>query len=323
MFIAFYRRVPDPERLNEMVGKFKVLSKKDGKKMETKKSRSRILFIAFILCIMFSAPANAAYKIGVLAKRGAPMCMKEWGATAAYLSDKLGEKFSVIPLKFTAVEPALKSGMIDFLLANPAFYVNMQKKYGIHAIATMINSRGGKALKQFGGVLFVRKDSPIKELSQVKGKKFMCVKYSSFGGGNMAWRLLEENGIHPKTDFAAILEGKKHDNVVLAVQNGTADVGTVRSDTLERMQEEGKIKMSDFRIIHQISDGFPFVHSTRLYPEWPMAANKNVPAGFGQKVAAALIDMPEGSMAAKNAKIIGWTEPLDYTPVAECLKKIK
>jgi two-component system sensor histidine kinase TtrS len=287
------------------------------------KEKFWIFGVALLFGIVFSMPAHADYKIGVLAKRGAPMCMKEWGATGAYLSEKLGEKFSIIPLKFTAVEPALKSGMIDFLLANPAFYVNMKKKYGVHAIATMINSRGGKALKQFGGVLFVRKDSNIKELSQVKGKKFMCVKYSSFGGGNMAWRLLEENGIHPKIDFAAILEGKKHDNVVLAVQNGTADVGTVRSDTLERMQEESKIKMSDFSIIHQIKDNFPFVHSTRLYPEWPMAANKNIPDGLGHKVAAALINMPKDSTAAKNAKIIGWTEPLDYAPVAECLKMIK
>jgi len=286
-------------------------------------NRLGILWVSLLCCFAFSMPAHAGYKIGVLAKRGAPMCMKEWGATGAYLSEKLGEKFNIIPLKFTAIEPAIKSGKIDFLLANPAFYVTMQKKYGIHAIATMINSRGGKALKQFGGVLFVRKDNGIKELSQVKGRKFMCVKYSSFGGGNMVWRLLVENGIHPKTDFASVLEGKKHDNVVLAVQNGTVDVGTVRSDTLERMQEEGKIKISDFRIIHPIKDDFPFVHSTRLYPEWPMAASKNTPAGIADKVAAALIDMPKDSMAARSCKIVGWTQPLDYAPVAQCLKTIK
>jgi two-component system, LuxR family, sensor histidine kinase TtrS len=287
------------------------------------KEKLRIFGVSIIFGIVFSMPAHAGYKIGVLAKRGAPMCMKEWGATGAYLSQALGEKFNIIPLKFTAIEPAIKSGKIDFLLANPAFYVTMQKKYGIHAISTMVNSRGGKALKEFGGVLFVRKDSDIKELSQVKGKKFMCVKYSSFGGGNMVWRLLVENGIHPKTDFSAVLEGKKHDNVVLAVQNGTADVGTVRSDTLERMQEEGKIKMSDFRIIHQVKDDFPFVHSTRLYPEWPMAAAKTTPAGLDNKVAAALKNMPEDSTAAKTAKIVGWTDPLDYAPVAQCLTSIK
>ncbi|BBO81365.1 hypothetical protein DSCO28_19310 [Desulfosarcina ovata subsp. sediminis] len=33
---------------------------------------------------------------------------------------------------------------------------------------------------------------------------------------------------------------------------GKADVGTVRSDTLERMEAEGKIKISDFRIINPV-----------------------------------------------------------------------
>ena len=139
----------------------------------------------------------------------------------------------------------------------------------------------------------------------------------------MAQRLLLENGIDPRKDCAAFIEGETHDNVVLAVKNGTVDVGTVRSDTLERMQDEGKIKMRDFRIIHQIRDDFPFVHSTRLYPEWPMAACAKTDKGLAQKVTDALIAMPSDAQAAKSAKIVGWTKPLDYESVRECLKTIK
>ena len=277
--------------------------------------------IAAMICLTGSV--SAEYKIGVLAKRGAPKALKDWGATAAYLTEKTGEKFTIIPLKFTAIEPMVKAGKIDFMLANSAFYVEMEKKYGVRAIATLINSRKGKALKEFGGVLFSKNDSGINDISQIKGKTFMCVKYSSFGGGHMAWRLLLENGIDPKTDTANFLEGKKHDNVVLAVKNGTVDVGTVRSDTLERMQDEGKIKLSDFKIIHQINDDFPFVHSTRLYPEWPMATLKGTDDAMAKKVAAALISLPADSNAAKSAKIVGWNAPLDYGPVKECLTKIK
>jgi two-component system sensor histidine kinase TtrS len=291
--------------------------------MKKLKLKLWVILGIFLFSVTFSGPLHAGYKIGILAKRGAPKCMKKWGATGAYLNEKTGEKFTIIPLKFTAIEPAVKSGKIDFLLANSAFYVTMKKKHGVKAIATMINAREGKALKQFGGVLFARSDSTIAKLSDIRGKKFMCVKYSSFGGGHMAWRLLVENGINPKTDCDSFIEGKKHDNVVLAVKNGTADVGTVRSDTLERMQEEGKIKISEFKIIHQIKDDFPFVHSTRLYPEWPMAACKNTPDELSKKVANALKKMSKESVAAKNAKIVGWIEPMDYEPVTKCLKTIK
>jgi len=282
-----------------------------------------MMVMAVFFCISFCAYAAADHKIGVLAKRGAPKCMKKWGATAAYLSEKLGTKFTIIPLKFVAIEPAINSGKIDFLLANSAFFVEMEKKYGISPIATLINSRKGKALDKFGGVIFVLSGSSVQDLAGVKGKKFMCVKRSSFGGAHMAWRLLMENGIDPEKDCAAFVEGKKHDNVVLAVKNNAVDVGTVRSDTLERMEDEGKIKMSDFRIIHQVKDDFPFVHSTTLYPEWPMAACANTDKGLAQKVASALTGMSKDSVAAKSAKIVGWSKPADYTEVKECLKAIK
>lgn len=281
--------------------------------------------ITLIVCLVFcfTGTALGEYKIGILAKRGAPKCMKKWGATCSYLSDKTGEKFRAIPLKFAAIEPAVQSGKIDFILANSAFYVEMEKKYGVRAIATMINSRKGQALKEFGGVLFVRSDSTIKELPHIKGKKFMCVKYSSFGGGHMVWRLLMENSINPVSDCAVFLEGQKHDNVVLAVLNGAVDVGTVRSDTLERMQDEGKIQMNDFRIIRQVKDSFPFVHSTRLYPEWPLAACKSTDSEIAKRVANELIALSMNSRAAKSAKIAGWAPPLNYRPVTECLQTIR
>jgi ABC-type phosphate/phosphonate transport system substrate-binding protein len=199
----------------------------------------------------------------------------------------------------------------------------MEKKYGAKALATLINLREGKALNEFGAVILVRADSPIKTLADIKGKKFMCVKYSGFGGYHMAWRLLLDNGIDPSKDFEVVAEGRKHDTVVMAVKSGVMDAGTVRTDTLERMVAEGKIKMDEFRIIHPIKDDFPHVRSTRLYPEWPMAVLKHVDADKAKKVGDALQALPKDHQAAKDAKIVGWSAPVDYGPVRDCLKTIK
>ena len=92
---------------------------------------------------------------------------------------------------------------------------------------------------------------------------------------------------------------------------------------MERMAAEGKIKMEDFRIINQVNDGFPFVHSTRLYPEWPMAVLPKTDAAVADKVRKALVALTSDSPASKAAKAVGWTEPLDYGPVRDCLKAIK
>lgn len=280
-----------------------------------------ILVFAF-LCSAQSALAEPTVYIGVLAKRGVEKAIQQWGPTADYLSERMKTDVRIIPLKFTEIEPALKNKEIDFLLANSAYYARFEDKYGLKAVLTMNNRRGIVALDKFGGVVFTRKDSNVKNLQDIKGKKFMCVKYSSFGGAHMAWRLLLKNGIDPKKDCRAFLEGKTHDNVVMAVKNGVADVGTVRSDTLERMADEGKIDMNDFTIINKVNDGFPFVHSTVLYPEWPLAACSKASPKVKKEVAKLLYLLKSDHPAMQASKVYNWKRPANYADVTACLRAI-
>lgn len=266
--------------------------------------------------------AQSEIKIGVLAKRGTEKAYEQWNPTAKAISDKLSQSVSIIPLKFNEIEPALANRQIHFLVANSGYYASMQEKYNLKALATMVNRRQDVALEEFGGVIFVRNNSKINQLKDIRGKRFMCVKYSSFGGGQMAWRLLLENGINPKADCARFVEGGTHDNVVMAVQQGKVDVGTVRSDTLERMQAEGKIKMSDFKVINKIDDSFAFVHSTRLYPEWPFVACQPADRNLRKEAVKVLMLMKGDHEALKAAKIYKWTYPGDYTAVSDCLRII-
>jgi ABC-type phosphate/phosphonate transport system substrate-binding protein len=132
----------------------------------------------------------------------------------------------------------------------------------------------------------------------------------------MAYKELMDQGIDPNADFADLQFGNKHDNVVYAVQNGEVDAGTVRTDTLERMHAAGDIDMGEFKILNaRQNDAFPFVVSTALYPEWPFAKTAATAPETARQVAAALFEMANDSAAAKAAKIVGWTQPLDYQPV--------
>ena len=130
-------------------------------------------------------------------------------------------------------------------------FVTAKVKYGATAVATMVNSRQGKPLKAFGGVVITSVDNDaINSLQDLKGKSFMAVKKSSFGGWQMAYKEIVDAGLNPKVDFTKLEFGGKHDNVVYAVMNEAVEAGTVRTDTLERLAAEGAIDMEDFKIIN-------------------------------------------------------------------------
>lgn len=290
-----------------------------------------VRFIVFLFCILtpfYSIQAiEETVEIGVLAKRGAERVSQQWQPTADYLTDALpGYRFQVIPLGFNEIDSAVQESRVHFVLANSAFYVELEKRYGVSRIATLINQHmTGKQTTIFGGVIFSRSDrNDINDLADFKRKSFMAVDAMSFGGWIMAWREFDRAHINPFKFFSRLEYGETHDAVVFGVRDGLVDGGTVRTDTLERMAGEGKIDLKDFKILNQKKvEEFPFLLSTELYPEWPMAAVRTTPKQLSRLVASALMAMDEHNPAAVAGKIAGWTIPLNYQPVHDCLLALR
>lgn len=267
-------------------------------------------------------------KIGVLAKRGVEKCLEKWGPSADYLTENIpGYSFEIKPLEYDEINAAVEKEEVDFILANSSFYVELENHFEASRILTLNNLSMGKRYTKYGGVLFCRADSKnLRDLEDLKGKTLMAVKETSFGGWQTVWRELKECGIDPHEDFASLSYGKTHDAVVYAVRDSKVDAGTVRTNTLERMDAEGKINLEDFYVFHKHGNNnehYPLLHSTRMYPEWPFAKVKHTSDELAKKVAVALLEMSSDSPAAKAARCAGWTIPLSYQPVHDCLKKLR
>ena len=293
-------------------------------------------FFSFFFIFAFS-PSNRppgaevleVVKIGVLAKRGVEQCMAQWGPTAQYLTGKIdGYLFEIVPLGYERIMAAAENGEVDFILANPAYYVGIEHGYGANRIATMKNGCAGNAQTVYGGVVFCRRDrKDIGTFEDLKGKSFMAAHANSFGGWIAVWRELLENGIDPHKDFSRLSFAGDHDKVVHAVAKGDVDAGCVRTEILEEMAAEGDVKLEDFfvlpgRNIDEPAD-FPYLHSTRLYPEWPMARLRGTSEELAEKVTVALLAMSSESTAAATGQCAGWTIPQNYQPVHECLRYLK
>ncbi|MCK4342151.1 MAG: PhnD/SsuA/transferrin family substrate-binding protein [Phycisphaerae bacterium] len=279
-------------------------------------------------CPALAQDAQDPVKIGVLAKRGAERCLEKWGPTAEYLTEQIpGRSFVIVPLGYEDVCPAVERGEVDFVLANPSMYVELEAEHGVNRLATFRNLHAGIAYTSYGGIIFRRADrDDIKCLRDLKGKTFVAADETSLGGWRAAWRELKEAGIDPYRDFADLRFDDTQDAVVYAVRDGLVDAGAVRSDTLERMAAEGKIRLEDFRAIQERGADIlklPLLRSTRRYPEWPFAKVAHTSQELAEKVALALLNMPADSPAAQAARCAGWTVPLNYEPVRECLKELR
>ncbi|MEW8036172.1 MAG: PhnD/SsuA/transferrin family substrate-binding protein [Candidatus Thiodiazotropha sp.] len=297
--------------------------------MATRQHNQRLLLFILLLLSLNVAPLQAeseVVRIGVLSHRGDKATLRAWSPTAHFLTYHIPtHKFVIQPLKFDEVNPAVEQGKIDFVLVNPGIYVNLEVKYRVSRIATLYNRRNDVPYKIFGGVIFTRKDHPeINTLEDLRGHTMMAVDATSLGGFQMAMREMVEQGVDPYSDLEALRFGGIHDRVVMAVLKGEVDIGTVRTDILERMATAGTIDLADFRIVNpQNVAEFPFALSTRLYPEWPFSKVAHTADSLAQKVAIALLNMHHDHAAALAGNYAGWTIPLDYQPVHDLFMTLK
>jgi len=282
---------------------------------------------AYSLVETNDAQSTPEIHIGVLAMRGIEKTISAWTPTADYLSQNIkGFKFRIIPLNNDNLVKAVKSRQVDFVLSNPASYANLESTLGLSRIVTLRNKRMDGSYTRFGALIFTRADrTDITTLKDLAGKRFMAVHPHAFGGWWMALKTFKDNGVEPEEDFKQIIfNGFPQDDIVLAVKNGIVDAGTVRTDILERMNREGKVNIDEFKVLHQVhDDGFPFVHSTNLYPEWAFATTKHTSVSLAQKVAIALLSLSPDSAAARAANSAGWTVPLDYSTVHNLMRELR
>ena len=271
--------------------------------------------------------ADQLVRVGVLAHRGKDEALKAWTPTARYLSLEIpGHHFVIVPLNNDDIGPAVEYRDVEFVLTNPGSYAELEYSFGVTRIATLKSKTPQGGYSVLGAVIFSRADrTDIQTLGDLKGKRFMAVHENAFGGWWLAWREFKHQEINPYKDFKRLqFAGFPQDDIVYAVRDGKADAGTVRTDLLESMALAGKIKLQDFRILNaQTVEGFPYLLSTPLYPDWAFAGLRHTPETLAQRVTIALLKMSPGDAAASAGGYAEWTIPLDYHSVQQLMMELR
>lgn len=308
------------------LGGFQELIRTKVKVYETMRICAALCLIWLFTTIVAHAKdaREISIRVGVLAYRGTERTLHQWTPTMRYLRYRIsGYRFVLIPLNIRNLTEAVAHDELHFVLTSTGHFYSMEKEgYGLQPILTLINLRFGEPYDVLGAVVFSRADrDDINSLSDLKGKSFGAVSKNTFSGFQMAWRELVARGLSPFEDLSEIrFMGFPQDKIVEAVLDGSIDSGTVRSDTIEQMVAAGKVKLQDFKILNQQHDPkFPFLLSTRLYPEWSFSKARNTPDDLADKVRNVLLSIEKGSFPAAAGQYGGWAQSgeADYDAFVE------
>ena len=274
------------------------------------------------------AKTEQVHQIMLMAHKGKEKGLKKWTATADYLSAQIpGHRFELVPLDWDGMREYIKTDKAEFVLSNPGLYVEFEVNYGLRRLATLINLRQGQAVNRFGSVIIKRADrDDIQNIKDLKGKHLMMSSHSAWGGWQVGWNEMLEQGFDPYKELAQLSASGSHDKTVMAVLSGEVDAGVCRTDTLEKLASKGKINLDEIALIsskNPLYPNFPFLLSTDLYPEWPFSAMPGIDNDLLKKVSSALIRMPENSQAAVTGKYAGWTVPDNYQKIHTVFRTLK
>lgn len=265
------------------------------------------------------------WKIGVLAYKGKAAALQRWQAHGDYLSQRLdGDSFQIIPLSYRQDEMthAVAAGEVDFIITNPGHYTELELEGLVSRLATRRVASPAGVLDQFGGTVIARPErSDLNSYADLAGKTVLIPSTSSLGGWQVHLREALSQGLDLRRT-ARIVELKNHHDVVQAILAGEGDVGFVRSDLIEGMVARGELSLDQLKVVNrQHIPDYPYLLSTRLYPEWPFAMVKGTSMDTAKTVLQALLSMQASDPAAQSAGIQGWTIPGDYSAVGELFRE--
>lgn len=294
-----------------------------------KKPRSNIVLAVLVTLlglISSSAIQARVIQIGVLSFAPKQQTLNQWEAFGAYLNNSLPAdvEVQIVPYTHQKLNQAIYSHQIDFVVTNPAHYVSLEHVGTVsQALLSLVRNYNGEPIASFGGVILVRSESSLNSLSDLKGKRIASVNNNSLGGFQAQIYELMRSGI-PLSDVDMVWTEMPHDNTVVALLNDEVDVAFVRTGVLERLIDKGKVKLSNIRVINeqQLPD-FPFMLSTKLYPEWAFASLSHVkPSLINLIVGELLLLSPHTSSISQKNSIHGFDFSANYNSVRNILKEM-
>lgn len=259
-----------------------------------------------------------SWNIGVLAMRGEVSTRLHWQPLETLLNQQIpGEQFHIQPLDLRQMQEAVNRGTVQFVVTNPAQFVQLNSRAALRWLASLRSTRGGKATSNvIGSAILVRRDSGITSAHDLIGKTVGAIDAQAFGGYLLGYKALSDAGLRPERDLRLTFTGFPADALLYLLREKAVQAVIVPVCLLEKMDEEGLIRKTDFMTVLNHPTSIPCLTSTPLYPDWSFAALPAVSDELADRVTRALFNAPQNAA-------FRWGAPASTREVEALLRDVR
>jgi len=279
--------------------------------------KRRILLLPIVICafIFHSIPAFSKETVpfGLSPKYNPRIMYQLYQPFVDYLSENTPYQFEIkLSRVYQDIIDRLGSGEIVIGSCGPVSYIKAREKYDVKAVLRALNKDGKP---YYRGIIIVRQDSLVQNLSDLKGKSFAFGQALSTAGHILPEYYLLKVNIRLK-DLKEYSFLRHHDSVVNAVLRGQFDAGAVKDIIAYKYRKEG----------------LRFIFITDPIPTVPIVVRVNAPQEMVKSVKTALLNL-NGKDPNHQKKMAQWDEEFkygftevsdsDYDPIRKILRELE
>jgi len=254
--------------------------------------------------------------IGLIPEQNIFKQIERYEPLANYLASKIGinVKLKVLARYGNIVNNFVSLGM-DGAFFGSFSYALAQRKLGVEALVRPEDLDGSST---YHGLIFVRKDSGIKSIKDMKGKRFVFVDKATTAGFLLPLTYFKSHGVKDyKANFKETYFSGTHEDAIHDVLNKKADIGAAKNTVFERLA----------RADHRIRQDLEILEKSPDVPENGLAVRKSLDPSVKKAIQETLLGMHNDPMGKPALKILGArkfirTTDKDYAPVFEYARKI-
>lgn len=263
--------------------------------------RPLILLLLILVLSIQPSPSHAqddSLTLGIFPRRNAALTIELFTPLAKHLAIQLDRQVKLVTAKdFPSFWERLDSGEYDLVHYNQYHYLKTSDRYQVIAR----NEEFGR--RTIKGGIYVRRDSNIDSLEQLRGK------HIAFGGGKQAMMsyivphyLLREAGLNPG-DFQEKI-ARNPPNSIMAAFYRQVDAAGAGS---------AAFGLPSVRKSIPVEDVIPLAESEELY-HLPWAVNRALPASLRDEIQLHLVSLkesPEGHAVLEAARLTDLLTAID------------